>query len=142
MAIKVLLAHLVNDSALLWSAFNAKRRRWRGCGITNIVQVHDFGIHDGMTYMVMEFIQGQTLKDRLTALRIKGERMTASEVLALTTELASALDHAHANGLVHRDVKPANILLREAAPTAFTKRSSPTSALPRFWKACSSPRRA
>jgi serine/threonine-protein kinase len=63
----------------------------------------------------MEFIQGQTLKDRLTALRLKGERLTTSEVLALTAELASALDHAHANGLVHRDVKPANILLRETA---------------------------
>jgi eukaryotic-like serine/threonine-protein kinase len=55
------------------------------------------------------------LKDRLTALRIKGERLSPGEVLALTKELASALDHAHANGLVHRDVKPANILLRETA---------------------------
>jgi hypothetical protein len=46
---------------------------------------------------------------------IKGERLSTSDVLALTAELASALDHAHANGLVHRDVKPANILLREVA---------------------------
>jgi serine/threonine-protein kinase len=65
--------------------------------------------------MVMEFVQGQTLKDRLTALRIRGERLATSEVLALTQQLASALDHAHTNGLVHRDVKPANILLRETA---------------------------
>jgi tRNA A-37 threonylcarbamoyl transferase component Bud32 len=113
-AIKVLLAHLVNDSAF------AERFQREAAAVArlrhhHIVQVHDFGIHDGVTYMVMEFIQGQTLKERLTALRLKSERLSASEVLALTNELASALDHAHANGLVHRDVKPANILLREGA---------------------------
>jgi tRNA A-37 threonylcarbamoyl transferase component Bud32 len=113
-AIKVLLSHLVNDSAF------AERFQREAAAVArlrhhHIVQVHDFGIHDGVTYMVMEFIQGQTLKERLTALRLKGERLSVPEVLALTTELASALDHAHANGLVHRDVKPANILLREGA---------------------------
>jgi tRNA A-37 threonylcarbamoyl transferase component Bud32 len=113
-AIKVLLAHLVNDSAFV-ERFQREAAAVARLRHHNIVQVHDFGIHDGMTYMVMEFVQGQTLKDRLTAQRIKGERLSPSEVLALTNELASALDHAHANGLVHRDVKPANILLREAA---------------------------
>jgi tRNA A-37 threonylcarbamoyl transferase component Bud32 len=111
-AIKVLLSHLVNDSAFV-ERFQREAAAVARLRHHNIVQVHDFGIHDGVTYMVMEFVQGQTLKDRLTALRIKGERLSTGEVLALTTELASALDHAHANGLVHRDVKPANILLRE-----------------------------
>ncbi len=111
-AIKVLLPHLVKDSSFA-ERFQREAAAVARLRHPNIVQVHDFGIHDGVTYMVMEYIQGQTLKDRLTALRIRGERLTAREVLLLTKELASALDHAHANGLVHRDVKPANILLRE-----------------------------
>jgi hypothetical protein len=113
-AIKVLLSHLVSDSSFM-ERFQREAAAVARLRHHNIVQVHDFGLHDGVTYMVMEFVQGQTLKDRLTALRIKGERLSTSDVLALTAELASALDHAHANGLVHRDVKPANILLREVA---------------------------
>jgi tRNA A-37 threonylcarbamoyl transferase component Bud32 len=111
-AIKVLLSHLVSDSAFV-ERFQREAAAAARLRHHNIVQVHDFGIHDGVTYMVMEYVEGQTLKDRLTTLRIRGERLRSSEVLALTRELASALDHAHANGLVHRDVKPANILLRE-----------------------------
>ncbi len=117
-AIKVLLSHLVSDSTFV-ERFQREAAAVARLRHHNIVQVHDFGIHEGVTYMVMEFIQGQTLKDRLTALRIKGERLTTTEVLALTRELASALDHAHANGLVHRDVKPANVLLRETATAGY-----------------------
>jgi hypothetical protein len=111
-AIKVLLSHLVKDSSFV-ERFQREAAAAARLRHHNIVQVHDFGIYEGVTYMVMEYIQGQTLKDRLTALRLKGERLPASQVLTLAKELASALDHAHANGLVHRDVKPANILLRE-----------------------------
>jgi serine/threonine protein kinase len=115
-AIKVLLAHLVNDGAFV-ERFQREAAAVARLRHTNIVQVHDFGIYEDIPYMVMEFIPGVTLKERLTALRVKGDRMPVKDVLAFTQELASALDHAHANGLVHRDVKPANILLREAAPT-------------------------
>jgi tRNA A-37 threonylcarbamoyl transferase component Bud32 len=117
-AIKVLLAHLINDASFV-ERFQREAAAVARLRHTNIVQVHDFGIHDGITYMVMEFIQGVTLKDRLNTLRLQGERMSTSEVLTLTQELASALDHAHANGLVHRDVKPANILLRETAQSVY-----------------------
>jgi serine/threonine protein kinase len=117
-AIKVLLSHLVKDSSFV-ERFQREAAAVARLRHPNIVQVHDFGIHEGVTYMVMEFVQGQTLKERLTALRVKGERLRAAEVLTLTKELASALDHAHANGLVHRDVKPANILLREAATDGY-----------------------
>ena len=110
-AIKVLLSHLVGDSSFV-ERFQREAAAVARLRHTNIVQVHDFGIYEGVTYMVMEFVQGVTLKERLTALRVKGERLSTVEVLALAKELAAALDHAHANGLVHRDVKPANILLR------------------------------
>ena len=116
-AIKVLLSHLVSDSQFV-ERFQREAAAVARLRHSSIVQVHDFGIYEGITYMVMEFIQGATLKERLTSLRLKGERMRTSEVLAFTKELASALDHAHAHGLVHRDVKPANILLREAPDNA------------------------
>ena len=109
-AIKVLLAHLINDGAFV-ERFQREAAAVARLRHTNIVQVHDFGIYEDISYMVMEFIPGVTLKDRMTALRVKGDRMPVRDVLAFTWELASALDHAHANGLVHRDVKPANILL-------------------------------
>ncbi len=96
----------------------------------NIVQVYDYGIHDSgsddhgtgspenntegrgqadaLPYMVMEFIRGETLQDVLSA----RERLPLSEALPLIRALASALDYAHGEGLVHRDVKPSNVMLR------------------------------
>jgi serine/threonine protein kinase len=63
----------------------------------------------------MEYIQGITLKERLIGLRTGGEKMPIAEAATIVREVAAALDHAHAHGLVHRDVKPANILLRDGA---------------------------
>jgi serine/threonine-protein kinase len=83
----------------------------------NIVGIFDFGTVEAVTYMVMEFISGPTLKERVREFRGQGQGMAPKEVLAITYGVASALDHAHAHGLIHRDVKPANILLRlEEAP--------------------------
>ena len=79
----------------------------------NIVQVHDFGIYDGVTFMAMEFVAGQTLKERLAQLHARDETMPLKEAVSIACQVASALEHAHAHGVVHRDVKPANILLRE-----------------------------
>ncbi len=78
----------------------------------NIVQVYDFGTVDRLTYMVMEYIPGPTLKERVRTLRGRSEHLSRGEVLSVIRQIASALDHAHANGLIHRDIKPANILLR------------------------------
>ncbi|MBM3949289.1 MAG: serine/threonine protein kinase [SAR202 cluster bacterium] len=71
----------------------------------NIVRVHDFGEDKGFTYLVMEYLTGGTIKDLLS------RRLTLSETLSLLSPLADALDYAHANGIVHRDVKPSNIML-------------------------------
>ena len=89
----------------------------------NIVQVYDFGTAEGLTYMVMELIDGPTLRDRMTDWRAQGQFMPHDEVVTITRDVAAALDHAHAHGLIHRDVKPANILLR-------TQESHPFSPLP------------
>ena len=76
----------------------------------NIVQVFDAGIIDGTPYIAMEFVQGETLDSLLN----RRGALPESELLELGRKLALALDHAHSRGLVHRDVKPANIIVDPA----------------------------
>jgi serine/threonine-protein kinase len=73
----------------------------------NIVPLLDSGRVDSTPYYVMPFIEGESLRARLD----REHRLPLSDVIALATEVASALDYAHAAGLVHRDIKPENILL-------------------------------
>src|ERR1051325_4031791 len=72
----------------------------------NICVLHDIGTQDGMDYLVMEYVEGETLGHRLQ----RGP-MPMQQVLKMGVEIADALDKAHRAGLVHRDIKPANIML-------------------------------
>jgi tRNA A-37 threonylcarbamoyl transferase component Bud32 len=74
---------------------------------SNIVQVYDFGEQDEVAYLVMEFIQGHELRAFFEA----RERFDAAETVRIMGELLSALDFAHEAGVIHRDVKPANVML-------------------------------
>lgn len=71
----------------------------------NILEVFDFGQEDGITYLVMELVEGGTLEDRI------GAPMELEDVVHVLEPLASALDYAHLHGILHRDIKPSNILL-------------------------------
>ncbi|NJN53137.1 MAG: serine/threonine protein kinase, partial [Gammaproteobacteria bacterium] len=73
----------------------------------NIVQVHDAGVHDGLYFLVMEYLRGGDLNRRLQ----RGMHMQA--VISVVKDVARGLDHAHSKGYVHRDIKPENILFRE-----------------------------
>jgi eukaryotic-like serine/threonine-protein kinase len=77
-----------------------------------IVSVFDVGEHEGVPFLVMEFIPGRTLSDAIK----KGERSSLERVCEIGQQIAEALGHAHRHGVIHRDIKPANILLttREA----------------------------
>jgi len=77
----------------------------------HIVQVHDFGSQDGLPYLVMECIEGPSLKQRLTTLQDADQLMPHQEVLHVVQGVAGALDFAHSQGIIHRDIKPANIML-------------------------------
>ncbi len=73
----------------------------------NILTVHDYGEEHGVSYLVMAYVEGGTLAERV------GEPMPAHEVAGVIRPIASALDYAHERGILHRDIKPANILLRK-----------------------------
>jgi serine/threonine-protein kinase len=82
----------------------------------NIVQVYDYGTEGGLAYIVMEYIDGRELKDYFAA----GERFALREVLRLMAQLLDALDLAHEAGVIHRDVKPANVMLDAAGRVKLT----------------------
>ena len=73
-----------------------------------ILGIHDDGEADGLLYYVMPYIQGESLRDRLT----REKQLPVDEALRITREVAEALSQAHSQGIVHRDIKPENILLR------------------------------
>ncbi len=73
-----------------------------------LARIYQFGIHAGLPFVVMEFVDGETLAKALD----RCGRMPPAEVADLVAALAEGLDHAHSRGVVHRDVKPSNVLLR------------------------------
>jgi serine/threonine-protein kinase len=112
-AIKILLTHLADDETAL-ARFHREAQAVAGLRHPHIVQVYDFGMIEDCYYMVMEYINGGSLKDRLAALTATGDLMPLDEVVRLIREVAAALDYAHVRGIIHRDLKPANIMLTAA----------------------------
>lgn len=111
-AIKVLHPFLADDPEFT-ARFEREARNIARLKHANIVQVHDFET-DSETetyYMVMELIDGPTLKDVLERLNSRGEHMDVRDALRITRDAASALAYAHSLSMVHRDVKPANLML-------------------------------
>jgi serine/threonine-protein kinase len=76
----------------------------------NVVAVYDQGTHDGLPYLIMEYVRGRTLRELLTDRR----RLAPAETLAIMEQMLAAVAAAHRAGLVHRDIKPENVLVAEA----------------------------
>ena len=105
-AVKVLLAHLAADESFL-ARFRREAIAAARLSHANIVSTYDTGVDDGLAYIVMELVEGETLRDALAG----PSRPTRSRLVEIAVEVAEALQYAHRCGVVHRDVKPANILL-------------------------------
>src|SRR5271165_3784698 len=104
-AIKILPSHLSNDPEAR-QRFDREARTISSLNHPNICTLHDVGHQDGTDYLVMEYIEGQTLADRLT----KGP-LPVEQVLRYAADICDGLEKAHRSGVVHRDLKPGNIML-------------------------------
>jgi eukaryotic-like serine/threonine-protein kinase len=107
-AIKVLLQHLSTNPESK-QRFEREARTISSLNHAHICTLYDFGTQDGVDFLVMEYLEGQTLADRL-----QRGAPPSEEVLEIGIEIADALDKAHRQGIVHRDLKPSNIMLTKS----------------------------
>ncbi|HVH10793.1 MAG TPA: serine/threonine-protein kinase, partial [Gemmatimonadales bacterium] len=118
------LGHIVAVKVLPTEVASSRMRRERfrreatlGASLDhpNIVRVYDFDTTRGMTLLIMTFVRGETLEERLDGT----PHPPTAEILRVVREVAGALGYAHRRGIVHRDVKPSNILLDEDSGRAL-----------------------
>jgi serine/threonine protein kinase len=106
-AVKILAEHLSHDEPFR-QRFTREARMAARLGHPNVVQVFDVGQERGRQYIVMEYVAGRTLQDLL---RERGS-LSADETVSIALQVCAGLEHAHAAGVIHRDVNPCNLLLR------------------------------
>ena len=130
-AVKILPSHL-SENAEAKQRFDREARTISSLNHPNICTLHDVGRQDGVDYLVMEYLEGETLADRLR----KGP-LPVAQVLKYGIEICEGLEKAHRSGVTHRDLKPGNIMLTKTGAKlmdfglakAFVARADATSGL-------------
>lgn len=107
-AVKVLRTEFINDEEFI-NKFRRESQAAASLSHPNIVNIYDVGVEDDIYYIVMEYVKGKTLKELI---REKG-KLSYEEVIDIAIQIARALSHAHKNHIVHRDIKPHNILVSD-----------------------------
>ena len=105
-ALKVLLERFLGDATFV-ERFRREAKAAGGLNQGNLVSIYDWGELDGTYYIVMEYVEGETLKDYI---RRQG-RLSGTESVRIALQLLAALEYAHRNGIVHRDIKPQNVMM-------------------------------
>ncbi len=105
-AVKVLLQRYLDDATFV-ERFRREAKAAAGLNQQNLVSIYDWGEVDGTYYIVMEYVEGETLKDLI---RRRGQ-MSGNEAVAVGLQLLAAVEFAHRSGIVHRDIKPQNVML-------------------------------
>jgi serine/threonine protein kinase len=118
-AIKVLRGELVDDPDFL-ARFQREAKIVAALRHANIVQVYDADAQDDIYYMVMEQLEGDTLKARLTDYRAQSTQMPLGEAARVMLDVLDGLAFAHGEGMIHRDLKPANIMLTRRGQAVIT----------------------
>ena len=106
-AVKVLRQELMHDADLV-RRFKNESKAISLLNHPNIVKVYDVSVSENLQYIVMECVEGMTLREYLNE---RGGKITSRETVHFIAQILRALDHAHRNGVVHRDIKPQNIML-------------------------------
>ncbi len=114
-AVKVLREQFVHDEEFI-QRFRREARSAASLSHPNVVSIYDVGQDEDIHYIVMEYIEGGTLND------IIKERapLQAEEAVKIASQICDALDHAHQNGIIHRDIKPHNILISKSGRIKVT----------------------
>jgi len=110
-AIKVMHG-FIEEHADMISRFQREARVVAALRHAGIVQIYDFDAIDGHPYIVMEYLNGPTLANYMREMHSSGERIAPNQVARLLKGLTSALDYAHGQGVIHRDIKPGNMILQ------------------------------
>jgi tRNA A-37 threonylcarbamoyl transferase component Bud32 len=108
--VKVMQSYIEADPELQ-SRFKLEAKVVAALRHPNIVQIFDFNIAEGHPYIVMEYLRGPSLAVYLRELNSRGEKIPPAQVARLLSIVATALDYAHEQGVIHRDIKPGNIIL-------------------------------
>jgi serine/threonine protein kinase len=118
-AIKILHSFLAEKTDIL-NRFQREARHVAALNHNNIVKIHDFDVAGSLYYMVMEFIDGPTLKAQIKTYRAQGQLVAIPEAVDIIRQVGQALEYAHSHGVIHRDIKPANVMIEGGGRVILT----------------------